>query len=58
MNKIWKDKEDDQYQCMCEPFVKPEPTRCAGLGEMCTCTGNVFYGDKFVENTSKLATFE
>jgi len=52
--KAWKDYDDADLQCFCEPFLTPEPYHCSDDGGDCTCPGgNVFYGEKFKNHGDK-----
>ena len=57
--KSWDGIPDDNLQCFCEPFLQPQPYHCSADGGDCKCPGgNVFYGNKFVDGTKNIATFQ
>jgi len=44
-------------QCWCEPEPQEVPTRCAEDGGDCLCNGLVFFAQKNIAGTTKLADF-
>ena len=53
-NDLYK---DFKKQCWCEPEPQEVPTRCAEDGGDCLCNGLVFFAQKNLAGTTKLADF-